>query len=435
VAAVDLGYKPRRWQRQVHKARKRFSVLVLHRRAGKTFFSIHELLLAALGKTDGRYAYLAPFYSQAKSVAWDLLKQYAIKIPGAVIRESELKVDFPNGSQIRLFGADNANALRGLGFDGIVIDEVADIEPSVWGEIIRPALTDRLGWAIFIGTAKGINLFSELYYRALRDAEWYACLLTVESTAALPAAEVEAARREMSESQFAAEMMCVFSAGGVNILIPGERIEEASKRVITEREYGYAGVALGVDPARFGDDITAFILRQGPVAHTLQKFRGLDTMEVAAAALACADEHHADAIFVDEGGLGAGVVDRMRQLGHSPVAVNFGTRSSIAKYANTRARMWGEMAEWLRTGSIPDDLQLKTDLGTPTFKFDAQSRVLLEAKADMKKRGMASPDCADALALTFYSPLSPREDAAGRRVHRNVSCVGVDYDPYPTEDY
>lgn len=434
MATVNLGYKPRRWQRLVHKARKRFSVLVLHRRAGKTYFSIYELLLAALAKADGRYAYIAPYYSQAKSVAWDLLKAAALQIPGAVVRESELKVDLPNGAQIRLFGADNANALRGLGFDGIVIDEVADIDPSVWGEVIRPALTDRLGWAIFIGTSKGINLFSELYYRALRDPEWYACLLTVEDTGAIPLDEVTAARREMSESQFAAEMMCVFSAGGVNILIPGDRIEDASRRVWTEREYGYAGVALGVDPARFGDDITAFIIRQGPVAHALQKFKGLDTMEVAAAALACADEYRVDGIYVDEGGLGAGVVDRMRQLGHSPVAVNFGTRSHDPKYANTRARMWGELAEWLRNGSIPDDLQLKTDLGTPTFKFDSQSRVLLESKADMKKRGMTSPDCGDALALTFYSPLSPREDASGRRVHRTVTCVGVDYDPYPNED-
>jgi hypothetical protein len=443
VAAVNLGYKPRRWQRLVHEARKRFSVLVLHRRAGKTVFSIHELVLGnpkrgfkgALNTPDGRFAYVAPYYAQAKAVAWDILKKVCINVPGTVVRESELKVEFPNGATIRLFGADNATALRGLGFDGIVVDEVADIEPSVWGEIIRPALADRIGWAIFIGTAKGINLFSELYYKALRDPEWYATLLTVEDTAAIEPSEVAAARNEMSEAQFQAEMMCVFSAGGADILIPSDRIEAAAVRSYAEGEYVHAGLALGVDPARFGDDTTALILRQGPVSFALQKLRGYDTMEVAAAALACADEHNADAIFVDEGGLGAGVVDRMRQLGRAPIAVNFGTRSHVQKYANTRARLWGEMAEWLRLGSIPDDQQLKLDLAAPTFKYDSQSRIVLESKADMKKRGMASPDCGDALALTFYSPLPPREsqDPLGVYRPRSHQCVGAEYDPFHME--
>jgi hypothetical protein len=444
VAAVNLGYKPRRWQRLVHDLRRRFSVLVLHRRAGKTVFSIHELVLGnprrgfkgALNTPDGRFAYVAPYYAQAKAVAWDVLKKVCLNVPGVVVRESELRVEFPNGAQIRLFGADNATALRGLGFDGIVVDEVADIEPTVWGEIIRPALTDRVGWALFIGTAKGINLFSELYYKAVRDPEWYAALLTVEDTGdALAPEEVEAARREMSESQFQAEMMCVFSAGGADILIPSDRIEAAAVRTYAEREYQFAGLALGVDPARFGDDTTALILRQGPVSFALQKLRGYDTMEVAAAALACADEHNADAIFVDEGGLGAGVVDRMRMLGRAPIAVNFGTRSHVAKYANTRARLWGEMAEWLRLGSIPNDQQLKLDLAAPTYKFDSQSRIVLESKADMKKRGMASPDCGDALALTFYSPLPPREDQdlLGNYRPRTSQCVGADYDPFSLE--
>jgi hypothetical protein len=442
---VSLGYRPRKWQARVHKERKRFSVLVLHRRAGKTVFSIWELLLGdparglkgALSTPDGRFAYVAPYYSQAKAVAWDVLKKACLAIPGTVVRESELKVELPNGATIRLFGADNANALRGLGFDGIVVDEVADIEPGVWGEVIRPALSDRIGWALFIGTAKGINLFSELYYRAVRDPDWYAVSLNVYETQALPASEIEAARREMSPSQFDAEMMCVFSAGGVDILIPAERVEEAGRRVLAEREYRWAGKALGVDPARFGDDATALIIRQGPVAFALAEYRGLDTMEVADLAISFAQEHSVDTTFVDEGGLGAGVVDRMRQLGHGPVAVNFGTRSPIAKYANTRARLWGEMAEWLKTGCIPDSLQLKTDLSAPTFKFDIQQRIVLESKADMKKRGMASPDRADALALTFYSPIPAREELDGISLPRRTDshrCHGAEYEPFAVEE-
>lgn len=436
---VDLGYRPRKWQARVHRERKRFSVLVLHRRAGKTEFAVVELLLGALEKPESAFAYIAPYREQAKSVAWDRLKKYARNIPGAEVRESELKVALPNGSYVRLFGGDNADALRGLGFDGVVVDEVADISPNVWGEVIRPALSDRRGWALFIGTAKGINLFSELYYKAERQDEgyegWFAKRLTVYESGgdSLHPEEVESAKRDMTPSQFAAEYLCEFHAGGADILIPADRVEGAAIRVLAERDYRGFGVALGVDPARFGDDSSAFILRQGPFSFGLRREHGLDTMEVCDVALALSDEYQAEAVFVDEGGLGAGVVDRMRQLGKSPIAVNFGTRSAVAKYANTRARLWGEMAEWLKHGHIPDDLQLKTDLSAPTFKFDAQHRVVLESKADMKKRGLKSPDAADALALTFAAPIPARYDddfqayRAEQRVHR---VVGAEYDPF-----
>jgi hypothetical protein len=448
---IDIGYRPRGWQARVHRERKRFSVLVVHRRAGKTVFAVHELLFGdparglkgALTTPNGRFAYVAPFYAQAKAVAWDILKASALKVPGVVIRESELKVELPNGATIRLFGADNANALRGLGFDGVVVDEVADIEPGVWGEVIRPALSDRRGWALFIGTAKGINLFSELYYKAARQDEgyegWYAKRLTVyETDDALHPEEVEAARRDMTPAQFAAEYLCEFSAGGVDILIPADLVEEAASRSIAEREYTGFGIAIGVDPARFGDDSTALCVRQGPAVLRLQRESGLDTMEVADLGLALAEEFRAEALFVDDGGLGAGVVDRMRQLGHAPIAVNFGTRSPIAKYANTRARLWGEMKDWLKHGSLPNDLLLKTDLSAPTFKFDAQHRIVLESKADMKKRGLRSPDAADALALTFYSPVPARtssdlEQFLRRSGARQYQAHGAEYDIFAQE--
>jgi hypothetical protein len=128
----------------------------------------------------------------------------------------------------------------------------------------------------------------------------------------------------------------------------------------------------------------------------------------------------------------------MRQLGHAPIAVNFGTRSPIAKYANTRARLWGEMKDWLKHGSLPNDLLLKTDLSAPTFKFDAQHRIVLESKADMKKRGLRSPDAADALALTFYSPVPARtssdlEQFLRRSGARQYQAHGAEYDIFAQE--
>jgi hypothetical protein len=439
---LDLGYVPRKWQARVHRERKRFSVLVCHRRAGKTIFAVFELLLAALSTPDGHFAYIAPFYAQAKNIAWSALKLNALKIPGVEIRDSELRVNLPNGAHIRLFGADNADALRGHGFNGIVLDEVADVAPEVWGEVLRPALADKQGWALFLGTPKGTNLFSELYYRARREmsegsSEWYAALLTVNETDALPAAEVEAARREMSERQFAAEFLCAFDAGGVDVLIPGDRVYEAQRRVLTERHLSGFGIALGVDPARFGDDSSCFILRRGPLAYGLRREHGLDTMEVVDVALQIIDEHQVDALFVDENGLGAGVCDRLRQLGKAPLGVNFGTGSPNPKYANCRARLWGEMGEWLKHGAIPDESQMATDLAAVTYKFDARQRIVLESKAEMKKRGLKSPDAADALALTFYAPTPVRDDAGfdTRRRERHTHCHGAEYDPFAEENF
>ncbi len=430
---VDLGFTPRPWQRKVHAERKRFNVLVCHRRAGKTVFAVLELLLGALAKANGRFAYVAPFYAQAKAVAWDILKQYALKIPGVTVRESDLQVELPNGARVRLYGADNEQALRGIGLDGLVVDEVADIVPSVWGEILRPALADKRGWAIFIGTAHGINLFSELYYAALRDPDWYTLLLRVEDSGALHPDEVESARRGMSEAQFEAEFRCVFSAGGDNILITLERVQAASERVIPQSAYHHAGKALACDPARFGDDATVIILRQGLAAHGLRYLRGADTMETADAIASLAINEMPDGIFVDEGGLGAGVVDRLRQLGHSVVGVNFGSRSSDPKYLNKRSQMWGEMADWLKAGTIPDDERLKLDLASPTYKYDAQSRIVLESKDAMKSRGLKSPDFGDALALTFASPLMSRSLNADARAAASNHCL-TEYDPFAGGD-
>lgn len=148
----------------------RFAVLVAHRRFGKTVLAVNHLVMKALHckQPRGMYAYCAPFRNQAKSVAWNYIKHYSGSIP-KVVNESELSVCFDvNGATIRVFGADNPDALRGLYFDYIVLDEVAQMKPEVWHEIVRPALADRHGGALFIGTPKGVNLFSELYEKRSR---------------------------------------------------------------------------------------------------------------------------------------------------------------------------------------------------------------------------------------------------------------------------
>jgi hypothetical protein len=189
-------------------------VVVAHRRAGKTVACVNELIKAAVTfeRSDGRFAYVAPFYKQAKSVAWDYLKRFVAPIPGVEINESELRVDFPNGSRIQLFGADKADALRGLYFDGLVADEYGDWKPSVWQYVIRPALADRQGWAIIIGTPKGRNEFYERVKHAEVSDDWLLMIVRAADSGILPPSEMDAMKLEMTEDAWRQEMECDFDA-------------------------------------------------------------------------------------------------------------------------------------------------------------------------------------------------------------------------------
>ncbi len=194
--------------------RERFGVVVAHRRAGKTVAAINDLIDAALRceKPDPRFAYVAPYYTQAKDVAWLYVKKYTAGIPGVSVNESELRIDLPNGGRVRLYGADNYDRMRGIYLDGVVLDEFADMHPAAWTEVIRPALADRQGWALFIGTPKGRNAFCELYERALVTDDWFALRLKASETGLIAPSELEALKREMNDNEYRREMETDFDA-------------------------------------------------------------------------------------------------------------------------------------------------------------------------------------------------------------------------------
>lgn len=218
-----LGYQPRDHQRQVSEAlsRHRFVVAVMHRRAGKTTGAQWKLIESALQcpRTAPRFAYIAPTFGQAKSIAWDgdhgfkrILEPVATVVD---FHESELRVDFKSGARIKLGGAENVDAWRGQYFDGVVLDEVAQMDPRFWPEVIRPCLSDRGGWALFIGTPAGEDAFFDLYQRASSgaDPDWAAFRFRWQDTCVLPLHEIESAKRDMSPEQFAREYECSFAAG------------------------------------------------------------------------------------------------------------------------------------------------------------------------------------------------------------------------------
>ena len=211
---IEIPYKPREHQLKVHELLdgKRFAVVVAHRRFGKTVAALNHLIREAVlnEKETPRYAYIAPTYGQAKRVAWDYLVKYTTPL-GGTNNISELRVDFW-GRRIQLYGSDNPDSLRGQFFDGVIIDEVGDQNPKIWTDIVRPALTDRKGWCLFIGTPKGHNHFKELRDRAGKEEGWGLLEFKASETGVVDETELKAAKNEMGEDKYRQEFECSFDA-------------------------------------------------------------------------------------------------------------------------------------------------------------------------------------------------------------------------------
>jgi phage terminase large subunit len=213
VLEIEMDYCPRKVFEDFHDRVERWSVIVAHRRCGKTVLCINDLIYRALidDKEDGRYAYLSPYYAQSKTIAWDYLVRFSQPVL-AKANQSELWVELVNGARIRLFGADNPDALRGLYLDGVVLDEYADMKPSIFGSVLRPLLADRKGWATFIGTPKGHNAFWEVYNNATQDKAWYVKVLRASQTGLLEQSELDDAAKTMTQDQYLQEFECDFES-------------------------------------------------------------------------------------------------------------------------------------------------------------------------------------------------------------------------------
>ena len=216
IETVETGYQPREPQKEIHKAIKdnRWTIAVCHRRMGKTVLAVNQLIHSALNCTreSPQLAYIAPTYSQAKRIAWQYLVDYTRPL-GGVANVSELRVDFM-GRRISLYGADSPDALRGIYLDGVVIDEYGDVHPSLFTEVLRPALSDRLGWALFIGTPKGSNHFKELRDFADDPSNdgWILKEFKASETGLIPEAELKDAKKAMGESKYNQEFQISFDS-------------------------------------------------------------------------------------------------------------------------------------------------------------------------------------------------------------------------------
>lgn len=261
---ITIPYRPRPQSIEYHDRTQRWACTVAHRRFGKTVREINELIKRAATSPlpNARYAYLAPYYAQAKAIAWDYLKHFSGPLLAAKPMESELSVELVNGARVRLYGADNPDALRGIYLDGAVLDEYGDMRPSIWGEIIRPLLTDRQGWASFIGTPKGKNHFHEMAAKARLSDDWYYQELKASETGVLPEAELLDAKREMTPEQYAQEFECAFDVPALGAIYANEIGAARAEGRITRVPYDGAALVHTAWDLGVGDDTAIWFWQQ-----------------------------------------------------------------------------------------------------------------------------------------------------------------------------
>jgi hypothetical protein len=215
-----------------HDRTKRWACVVAHRRAGKSVAAVNDIIRAAFmyRGPNGLFGYVAPYQNQARRIAWDYFKHYAQPLISD-INEQMMTITLVNGAKVSLFGADNADAMRGLGFSGVYMDEYGDFKPSVFGNVIRPALSDKQGWAVFAGTPKGKNQFWDIYETARRiPDEWFVLRLPASDSGLLPQSELNAAKAQLSEDQYLQEYECSFEAAILGAFY-GTEMRQAEPRI------------------------------------------------------------------------------------------------------------------------------------------------------------------------------------------------------------
>jgi hypothetical protein len=323
------------------------------------------------------------------------------------------------GVEGRLWSAENPDAYAGVhNFDGVMVifDEASGIDDSIWA-VTSGFFTENTPnrfWMAFSNPRRNTGYFYEAF-NSKREF-WKSKIVdarTVEGTDKQVYEQI-IAEYGPDSSQAHVEVYGQFPNEGDDQFISIGIVDAAMQRQPYKDES--APIVIGVDPARFGADATVIAVRQGRDILKLIRHRGDDTMTVVGHVIDVIEEFKPTLVNIDEGGLGAGVVDRLKEQRYKIRGVNFGNKSkNPIMYGNKRAEIWGEMRDWLKSASVPNDRFLKSDLISPKMKPDSRGTIYLESKKDMKARGLASPDAADAIALTFAFPVAHREAREGKQ--------------------
>jgi hypothetical protein len=327
----------------------------------------------------------------------------------------------------RLWSSENPDAYAGVhNYDGVMVifDEASGIDDAIWA-VTAGFFTENTPnrfWLAFSNPRRNTGYFYECH-NSKRDF-WQTKIVDARTVEGTDKAVYQQIIDEYGadSSQAAVEVYGDFPSAGDDQFISSSIVDEAMRR--PKLKDLSAPIIVGVDPARFGSDSTVIAIRQGRDIIGIKRFKGDDTMTVVGHVIECIEEYKPALVVIDEGGVGGGVVDRLKEQRYKIRGVNFGNKSrNPLMYGNLRAQMWGDMRQWLKTASIPSDRILKTDLISPVMKPDSKGTIFLESKKDMKARGLASPDAADAICVTFAFPVAHREYVEPKS--RNYSPQGV----------
>lgn len=429
--------------------------LIWHRRSGKTKTLLNFTINMAWERV-GTYYHCFPEYGQGRKILWDGIdgegnKVLDYHIPMEIrthTNKTELKIELKNGSIWQIIGADNYDALVGPNPVGLILDEwaVSKRYPQAW-DYFRPILAENGGWAVFPFTPRGRNHGWDIYQMALKNPKWFCQLLTIDDTKAISNAQIQEERDAgMAEAMVQQEFYCSFLASVGDIVIPFYFIQEALRRDV---DYSRSGRVAGLDVARFGDDRTALVIRQGGQVVHVDTWQRHDTVFTAGRAVNAYRNKLYDCIAVDVIGLGAGVYDMINNSGVPCIPVNVSEEATDPRCARLRDELWWKLREWFEEGAcsiskgIPQKQrdELVADIQDIHYAYNMKQQIKVESKDEMKERLMRggqpglSPDIGDALCCTFAPGIEMKLQEVDRLPfgivqHHTETLPEEEYDPF-----
>jgi len=423
---------------------------------GKTALVSWIILWAIATKPDTRGVITANTETQLKTKTWaELGKWFHMFIAKDFFSFTATAVFARDTAHEKTWRVDmvpwserNTEAFAGLHNKGrrilVVFDEASAIPDIIW-ETTEGALTDadtEILWCVFGNPTRNTGRFRECFPGQRHAKEWKTKQVDSREVSLTNKAQIQSWIDAYGEdSDFVRiRVRGVFPRTGEMEFISAEDVEAAAQAEATSQPTD--PLVIGVDVARYGANETVIWFRKGRDARTIPPIclRGANTVQVATKISEVVNQYRIDGIFIDGGGIGGGVIDNCRalhihvfdvQFGAKPDRIGFAWGAEGENYANKRAEMWGCMRGWMKTGAIPYDADLKAQLIGPTYTLNLKSEILLEKKEDMMKRGLESPDRADALALTFAMIVEGHQ-GAGRGDRPNEPLVKSEYNPFET---
>lgn len=452
---------PRKWQREVlrdvtehikaQKGRVNFDTIreavSSGRGIGKSALVSWLVLWMLTTRIGGSVIISANSENQLRSVTWAELTKWAAmlinshwweisatKLVPAKWLTDLVEKDLKKGTRYwacegKLWSEENPDSYAGVhNQDGmmLIFDESSGIPDPIWdvGAGFFTENTPDRYWFAFSNPRRNTGYFFETFHA--KRAFWKSRSVdarTVEDTDKAIYDQIIAEYGEDS-TQAKVEVYGEFPSAGEDQFIGSMLVDDAMKR--PKYKDMTAPIILGVDPARGGADATVIAVRQGRDIVAIKRYQGEDTMTIVGRVIEAIEEFKPMMTVIDEGGLGYGILDRLTEQRYKVRGVNFGNKAkhSIA-FGNKRAEMWNDMRNWLKSASIPQDRQLKSDLTGPTKKPNSSGTIFLEGKKEMKARGLASPDAADAICVTFAFPVAHREYKENTRTLRSQDRSAV----------